>query len=249
VLAGSLSHDGFPEPHIALDRAPAVIEPVRAEREFVANAAHELLTPLAAMTAAIEVLQSGAKEVPRERDAFLADLEYEVARLGRLAQALLMLARVQATGAAVPSSGVVLCPLVGEVAHAVRAHPDVCVEVDCDRELAVLADRGLLERALTNLADNAAAHTTRGRILLAARPLAAGTVELAVRDTGCGMDAIERGRAFERFYRARARGGEGFGLGLAIVHEVVRVLDGRVEIDSEPGLGTTVRLTLPAAPR
>jgi signal transduction histidine kinase len=61
------------------------------------------------------------------------------------------------------------------------------------------------------------------------------------------MPQIEHARVFERFYRAGARGDEGFGLGLAIVHEIMRVLDGAVEIESEPGIGTSVRLVLPAA--
>jgi signal transduction histidine kinase len=218
-----------------------------AEREFVANAAHELLTPLAAMNAAIEVLQSGAKEVPAERDAFLADLEREVDRLGRLAQALLLLARVQATGETLQLYPVELYPLVDDVAREVRARTAVAVDVSCDARLAVLAERGLLERALANLAENAAAHTEQGTILLAARSDADDLVEIMVRDSGCGMAQDERERAFERFYRAGARGGEGFGLGLAIVHEVVQVLGGRIEIESEPGAGTAVRLRLPAA--
>jgi signal transduction histidine kinase len=226
-----------------------VTERVRVEREFVANAAHELLTPLAAMNAAIEVLQSGAKEVPAERDAFLADLEREVDRLGRLAQALLVLARVQATGETLDLYPVELCPLVDDVAREVRARTSVAVDISCDAQLAVRAERGLLERALANLADNAAAHTEHGTILLAARSEADGLVEIEVRDTGCGMEPAARERAFERFYRAGAGGGEGFGLGLAIVHEVVRVLGGQIEIESEPGAGTAVRLRLPAAGR
>jgi signal transduction histidine kinase len=226
-----------------------VTERVRVEREFVANAAHELLTPLAAMNAAIEVLQSGAKEVPAERDAFLADLEREVDRLGRLAQALLLLARVQATGETLDLYPVELCPLVDDVAREVRARTSVAVDISCDAQLAVRAERGLLERALANLADNAAAHTEHGTILLAARSEADGLVEIEVRDTGCGMEPAARERAFERFYRAGAGGGEGFGLGLAIVHEVVRVLGGQIEIESEPGAGTAVRLRLPAAGR
>ena len=219
----------------------------RAEREFAANAAHELLTPLTAMNAAIDVLQSGAKEVPAERDAFLADLEREVERLGRLAHALLVLARVQATEEALRLHPVELSPLVHEVAESLRTGTEVEIDVVCGDGIAVLAERDLLERALANLAENAAAHTLRGRIVLAARPGRDGRVAIEVRDTGPGMPPDERARAFERFYRAGVRGGEGFGLGLAIVREVVRVLDGTIEIESEPGVGTAVRLTLPSA--
>ena len=248
VLDGALRRIGSESDPIVLVTAREVTDRVRAEREFLANAAHELLTPLAAMNAAIEVLQSGAKEVPAERDAFLGDLEREVDRLGRLAQAMLVLARVQATGETLHLYPVELFPLLQDAAVGVRSRTGVAVDVRCDERLAVLAERGLLERALANLAENAAAHTADGQIVLAAGADPVGLVEIEVRDTGCGMEPGERERAFERFYRAGARNREGFGLGLAIVHEVVRVLGGRVEIESERGAGTAVRLTLPAAP-
>ncbi|HEY1479119.1 MAG TPA: ATP-binding protein [Gaiellales bacterium] len=248
VLDGALRLVDSADEPLVLVTAREVTERVRAEREFVANAAHELLTPLAAMTAAIDVLQSGAKEVPSERDAFLSDIQREVDRLGRLAQALLTLARVQATGEPLHLYPVELGPLVADVARCVRAQTAVAVDVHCDAELSVLAERGLLERALANLAENAAAHTAHGQIVLSARDDGCGRVEIEVRDTGCGMQPVERARAFERFYRAGARGSEGFGLGLSIVYEVVRVLGGHVEIESEPDMGTAVRLRLPAAP-
>jgi two-component system phosphate regulon sensor histidine kinase PhoR len=233
------------ESRLVLVTAREVTDRVRAEREFVANAAHELLTPLAAMNAALEVLQAGAKEVPEDRDAFLGDLEREVDRLGRLAHALLVLARVQATGESLRLQPVELRPLLQEVADGVRAGTDVPIAILCD-EHTVLAERDLLERALSNLVANAVTHTRAGSIVLSAAP-AAGRVGIEVRDTGCGMPAATRARAFDRFYRACPRGDEGFGLGLAIVHEIMRVLDGAVEIESEPGSGTAVRLVLPAA--
>ena len=219
----------------------------RAEREFVANAAHELLTPLTAMNAAIDVLQAGAKEIPAERDVFLDDLEREIDRLGRLAHALLVLARVQATAEPLGVQPVELCPLLHEVAQSLQAGSEVEIDVVCGEGITVLAVRDLLERALSNIAENAVAHTSRGCVVLAARPGTEGRVAIEIRDTGSGMPPDERERAFERFYRTGVRGGEGFGLGLAIVREVVRVLDGSVEIDSEPGIGTAVRVTLPEA--
>ena len=209
----------------------------RAEREFVANAAHELLTPLTAMSAAIDVLQTGAKEIPAERDAFIDDLERGADRLARLAHALLVLARVQATEEPLRVRPVALKPLVTEVAQSVRPGEGIEVRVDCPMQLAVLAERDLLERAIANLAENAAAHTSRGSIMLMARPCASDSVEIEVRDTGPGMPPEVRERAFERFYRTGTRGGDGFGLGLAIVREAMRVLNGRIEIATEPGVG------------
>jgi two-component system phosphate regulon sensor histidine kinase PhoR len=248
LLDGALAPIVGGETELVLVTAREVTERVRAEREFVANAAHELLTPLAAMHAAIDVLQSGAKDVPVDRDAFLDDLEREVHRLGRLAHALLLLARVQATGEAPRLRAVEVSPLVHEVADCLRAKTDVEIEVVCSEGIAVLGERDLLERALANLAENAAAHTLRGCIVLAAQLGRDGLVEIEVRDTGCGMRSDVRARAFERFYRTGLPG-QGFGLGLAIVREVVRVLDGSVEIDSEPGVGTSVRMKLPASAR
>jgi PAS domain S-box-containing protein len=167
-LDGALTPIAGDETELVLVTAREMTERVRAEREFAVNAAHELLTPLAAMRAAIEVLQSGAKEVPEDRDAFLDDLEREVHRLGRLAHALLVLARVQATGEAPRLHVVELSPLVEEVAESVRAGTDVAVDVVCSDGIAVLGERDLLERALANLAENAAAHTLHGSIVLAA---------------------------------------------------------------------------------
>jgi signal transduction histidine kinase len=132
-----------------------------------------------------------------------------------------------------------------EVAECLRPATDVPIAVVCD-EQSVLAERDLLERALSNLVANAVAHTRAGSIVLSAAPTG-GRVEIEVRDTGCGMPAAAQAQAFDRFYRAGPRGDEGFGLGLAIVHEIMRVLDGAVEIESEPGVGTAVRLALPGA--
>ena len=252
VLDGGLTAIEDGETKLLLVTARDVTERARrerAEREFVSNAAHELLTPLAAMMAAIDVLQCGAKEIPAERDAFLDDLEREVGRLGRLAHALLVLARVQATDEPPRLQSVELAPLLDEVAGSLRASSDVAVDVVCGETIAVLAERDLLERALVNVAENAAAHTARGCIVIAARPGREDSVAIEVRDTGSGMPPDERERAFERFYRVGARGSEGFGLGLAIVREAVRALNGTVEIESEPGIGTAVRLTLPGVAR
>jgi PAS domain S-box-containing protein len=246
LLDGALATIAVDDSRLLLVTAREVTERVRAEREFVANAAHELLTPLAAMNAALDVLQAGAKEVPEDRDAFLGDLEREVDRLGRLAHALLVLARVQATGESLALAPVELRPLVQEVADAVRPVTEIPIDVVCNGH-AVLAERDLLERALSNVLANAVTHTRTGSIVLTVEPPSEGRVGIEVRDTGCGMPPAARDRAFERFYRAGPRGNEGFGLGLAIVHEIMRVLDGAVEIDSEPGVGTAVRLVLPEA--
>ena len=218
----------------------------RAQREFVANAAHELRTPLSVITGAVEVLQAGAKDVPEERDRFLGHIARESARLGRLARALLMLARAQTRAETLRLERVELRPLLEQVAAGVRAQGDVAVRITCPRSLAVAAQPELAEQIVSNLLDNAVKHTDRGEIVVTGRRAGDG-VAIEVRDTGSGIRREERDAVFERFYRAGGRDRDGFGLGLAIVREAVRALGGTVELDSRPGRGTTVRVRLPAA--
>ena len=218
-----------------------------AEREFVTNAAHELRTPLAAIGGAVEVLQSGAKDDPVERDRFLGHIERECARLTRLGRAMLVLARAQ-TGSEAPRLGrVPLRSLLDDVAASLRPFDGVTVRVDCADDLEALSDRDLLEQVLVNLAANAARHTDSGSIVLAARPNGRHELAIELRDTGTGISREHRERIFDRFYRAGNRDGDGFGLGLAIVRASVQALGGSVEIESEPDSGTTARVVILSA--
>jgi PAS domain S-box-containing protein len=218
----------------------------QAEREFVSNAAHELRTPLAAIIGAVEVLQAGAKHEPEERERFLAHVEQQCRRLGRLTDALLTLARVE-THAEPPRLEIIeLRPLLEEVAQTMHGAPRVSVEVDCPEEIAVVASPELLEEALLNLASNAVKYTSRGTVTLSAVELQPGFVEVAVRDTGRGMSKRETERAAERFYRGDEGAKDGFGLGLAIVAAAARAMGSEVRIESASGRGTTVRMTLRA---
>jgi signal transduction histidine kinase/HAMP domain-containing protein len=216
----------------------------RAEREFVTNAAHELRTPLAAITSAVEVLQAGAKEVPGDRDRFLESIERQSARLGRLTHTLLTLARAQTHDEAPRLEPLELGPLLAEIAATLEPQQGVEVAVECPPGLFVLADRALVEQALLNLAVNAAKHTEHGRIELTAESAADGSAALEVRDSGPGIAPADQERVWERFYRGRGRDADGFGLGLAIVRQAIRVVGGNVELESTPGEGTVVRVTL-----
>jgi signal transduction histidine kinase len=212
----------------------------RAERDFVTNAAHELQTPIAAITSAIEVLQRGAKEHRAERDRFLAHIEHATDRLTRLTEALLILARAQAGDEAPRSEIVSLRPLLESVALSLSG--DGVVDVSCAPDLAAVANPRLLEQAIVNLGQNALKHA-RGRVALSAEPID-GSVRIDVRDHGPGIDPAEAGLVFDRFYRRDEAGG--FGLGLAIVRETVDALRGELELDSSPD-GTRVSISLPGA--
>jgi signal transduction histidine kinase len=216
----------------------------RAEREFVANAAHELRTPLTALASAVESLQAGASEEAATRTRLLAVIERQTSRLGRLTRALLILARAQTRQETIHMESVRLRPLLEAAASGLT--PEVAVEIDCLPTLTVWGEADLLEQVVANLAGNAAKHADGGAIVLAARQTG-HHVEIEVTDDGPGISAADQARVFDRFYSLDRESGESFGLGLAIVREAVRVLGGRIEIDSAPGNGTTVRVRLAAA--
>jgi signal transduction histidine kinase len=218
----------------------------RAERDFVSNAAHELRTPLAGIVSAMEVLQAGAKEIPDDRDRFLNVIDRQVSRLGRLARALLVLARAQTRQELPPLEPVALAPLLQEAARALDGM-DAEVEVACDDEVSVLGNPDLLEQAFANLAVNAVKHGSPHVTLRGVR--AGGSVLVEVSDRGPGIAVAARDRVFDRFYSGAGGTRDGFGLGLAIVRESISAMGGTIEVDSSPGGGgTTVRIRL-ASPK
>jgi two-component system sensor histidine kinase VicK len=214
----------------------------RVQREFATNAAHELRTPLATIAAAVEMLETGAKEDPAARDDFLEVISRETERLTRLTRALLILARADAGDELPKRAAVRVAPLLEHVVGSLRPMNGVRLAVDCPESLAVEGDSDLLEQALSSIATNAIQHTERGSVTLQGHA-ENGSAVIEVVDTGHGIADAERQRIFDRFYRAGEREG-GFGLGLSIAREAVSVLGGGLEVDSEVGVGTTIRITL-----
>jgi two-component system phosphate regulon sensor histidine kinase PhoR len=239
-------------PPTTTDNAILIVEDVsererarQSEREFVENAAHELRTPLAAIVSVMDVLESGAKDIPEARDRFLKHIRVHSERLSRLARSLLVLARLQ-TGVEQPRLTVVpVRPLLEEIAGRLDPARGVEVSIRSSAQTGALADRDLLQRAIANVAENSAKHTRTGEIVLEARENGT-TTRIEIRDTGPGMTDEEQARAFQRFYRS-SNGTDGFGLGLAIAEEAVRALGGTIELESELGSGTRVRVAVPSA--
>ena len=216
----------------------------RLEREFVANAAHELRSPLAAIVAAVDALVLGAKDDPVLRERFIGHLGREAERLTRLTQSLLLLARID-DERDLPRTRVCLRDVLRAVAESVRPLAAVPVEVAAvDPALVAHTNGDLLERALANLADNAARHTVTGHVGLSARAVPGG-VAVEIEDTGPGLPEGSEGRVFDRFWRGRARTADGFGLGLSIAAQVARALGATLELERRPGGGTVARVTLP----
>jgi len=216
----------------------------QSERDFVANAAHELQSPLTAISNAVELLRSVAQLDEEARQRFLGHISRETDRLSRLLRSLLLLADAQGSEEGVALEPFSLRPILDEIAS--RSGNET-ITVLCPHSLRVLAQAELLDHAISNLVANAIRHGESEEIRLTARRTAGGKVLVDVIDAGPGMSAADRARAFERFYRGGARTSEGFGLGLSIAQQAARAVGGEIQLLANPEQGTIARLRLAEA--
>jgi signal transduction histidine kinase len=219
----------------------------RARKEFIANASHELRTPIFSLAGFVELLEDEQLD-DQTRRRFLETMREQVERLQKLAVDLLDLSRLDAGSLQLAPEDVDLGELVRDVASefrpAVDRHrtelemelPDGPVAAFCDRERTVQIMRILL--------DNALRHTPEGTDVTVTAARQNGAAELAVADTGPGIDPGALPQLFERFYTADAA--RGSGLGLAIARELAERMDGRIDLVSRAGR-TVFTLALPPA--
>ena len=224
-----------------------------AQRSFVANASHEMRTPISAIKGLLELLDGGAKDDPAVRDDFLRTMTLEVDRLGRLVADLLTLARLEAGSLTLHREPLAAGGLLQEVASVMRQLadgfgvrlvvevPNTPLEVDCDR------DRIL--QVLVGFVDNALKHSAAGGVVVLRATPQGAFVTLEVEDHGTGIAPEALGRVFERFFRADESRAvpRGTGLGLAIAKELVEAHGSTIEVESAPGEGATFRFDLPLA--
>ena len=217
----------------------------RAEREFVANAAHELLTPLTGIVGAAHVLQAGAKEVPEDRDHFIGHIAKECERLTRIARSLLVLARAQ-SGEEPPRLDVFpLCEMLAEVA-AVLDEGDAPITIDCPEHLTVLVDTDLFTQALTNLVRNAAQHGSREGVDVSAEELDSNRVAIQVFGNGSRLADGDIAQLQRRFRSGAGRDGGGFGLGLSIAVQSIEAIGGTLTLDDGESQGVSARIEIPS---
>lgn len=230
-------------------QAAAVAE--QARQEFLAVVSHELRTPLTTIIGYADLLRSGMSgtldEVQRDRVERISESAWG---LVREMEQILELVRAQSPGQALRLDTIELAaftsglgqmvePLVREKGLDFRLErPEVRVEV--------VTDPDKLRRALINLISNAVRYTRRGHVALES-VADNGHIHFAVRDTGAGIPPEERQRIFEPFWRGRANGAEGggMGLGLSLARQLVTQLEGEIRVDSEPGAGSTFVVELP----
>jgi len=259
IEAGSLDHRLATRHTTEVDRLAAVLNRLlgRLEsavahlRRFSADAAHELRTPIAALRARLEVGLALSRPAASLRDDLLDALE-QTERLERLAETLLALSAVE-TDASASRRDDRLVDLAGVAREVVDSLEPVAQEqgrsfvLRAPDVVPVIGTADLLKRLVVNLLDNAFRHTPPNAPIELAVGRRNGEAYLRAHDGGPGIPGDEQERVFERFYRGRAARG-GTGLGLALCREIVTRHRGAIHLDSRPGAGTTVTVTLPLAP-
>jgi two-component system OmpR family sensor kinase len=243
---------------VALNRMLAEIERAFDERlaaedrlrRFVADASHELRTPVTSIRGYAELFRRGAGDRPGDLANVMRRIEQEGKRMGELVEELLLLARLD-QGLPLEREPVDLAAVVDAAVDAARAaDPARPINFSAERALLVLGAESRLRQVVDNLLTNARVHTPPGTPIHVRLAAEHGEVVLEVTDTGPGVSAEEADRIFERFYRtdrSRTRSQGGVGLGLAIVRSVVEAHGGAVAYRARPGGGSVFRVVLPLA--
>ncbi len=238
----------------------AVIHDVTAQRrsdeqrrEFVANVSHELRTPITNVRSYAETLVEAGQDLPPETTAnFLGVILSESDRMTKIVQDLLALSKFDAGEVDFRMDRFDACQAVRKVYEAMRldvAKHELALNLSLPAQPGwVWGDRDRIEQVIINITTNAVRYTAKGGSVEMSATLTDSEVLIAVTDTGIGIPKEDIPRIFDRFYRvdkARSRALGGTGLGLSIAFEIVRRHNGRMEIESEVGQGTTMTVHLP----
>lgn len=220
----------------------------RNRREFTANVSHELKTPLQGIIGSAELIENGMVK-PEDLPRFVGHIHAEAARLVTLIDDIIRLSQLD-EGDAMPTEPVDLLAVSQEAAenlHDAAAARDVMVSVT--GQPAVLPGvRRLIYEIVYNLCDNAIKYNRDGGRVDVTVAADAGGSSITVADTGIGIAPEHQARVFERFYRvdkSHSKASGGTGLGLSIVKHAVQYHHGRIELESTPGTGTTIRVVFP----
>ena len=242
----------------ALEREQAANEKLRElgamKDDFVALVSHELRTPLTSIRGYLELVLEGQEDgLSKENGEFLGIVDRNAARLERLVDDLLFMARLGSGKLELSLEDTDLAALARESVGAAAPRASAqAVELECAVEEvpAVRGDPGRLGQLLDNLISNAVKFTPNGGHVDVRVFPQNGDVAIEVADTGIGISANEQGQLFQKFFRTSAAGDraiQGTGLGLSISKAIIEAHAGRIELESEENVGTTIRVLLPVA--
>ncbi len=230
------------------------VEQDRMRQDFIANASHELRTPVTSVKLLLENLVEGAKDDPAVADEFLNDALDEINRMHELVNHLLDIAALEAGRDKLQITGVEVAKILAEAVTTVAPQAkqrEVKLESELPQgDITLEADRARLRQVLVNLVANAVKFTPAGgEVRVKAWP-ENGHVRFSISDTGIGIPAQDLPHIFDRFFRVtrgRSRLQGGSGLGLTIVKQAIDAHRGEINVESTEGQGTTVYITLPAS--
>jgi two-component system phosphate regulon sensor histidine kinase PhoR len=226
----------------------------RVRRDFVANVSHEIRTPLTSIKGFAETLLDGAINNPDEAKDFIEIIAKQSNRLNAIIEDLLMLAGLEQEGdrlkadfkatnlrSVIDSSLNICLPFANK--------KNIEISIECRKNIKIKMNTALMEQAMVNLIDNAIKYNPEGsKVEILVEKYGSNELLITVHDDGIGIDKKYLPRLFERFYRvdkSRSSSLGGTGLGLAIVKHIIQVHNGRVDVESEPGVGTSFKLFLP----
>ena len=220
----------------------------RSQERFVANAAHELLTPLTGLKGSLEVLMRGAQDDPAAVNRLSRGMYKEVTHLIRVCDQLLGLSRLE-NAYRIEKQEIVLPEFVqGFVRKAKSLTQNHRIDLQEGPSVTLMADNDLLEQVFFNLLSNAVRYSSPNTPIVLGWKLIPGFVEFRISDAGVGLDAETLSHVFEPFYRKgnpKIVGEKGTGLGLTLAQSIVEAHGGTIQIESTPGKGTTVYFTMP----
>jgi two-component system phosphate regulon sensor histidine kinase PhoR len=229
----------------------------RMRQDFVANASHELKTPLASIKGYAETLLDGALTDESVNRRFLERIDEQVDRLNQLILDMLSLARLESSHEFFEHGPLAVVPVLESCFEGNRGRAEaknLAITLDrgkLDGETLVLADEEAVRQILDNLIDNAIKYTPSGGRVRVSCSLDPEAVTVEVADTGIGIPRDELPRIFERFYRvdkARSRELGGTGLGLSIVKHLISSIRGEISVTSRPGSGSRFTVRIPREP-
>lgn len=225
-----------------MDRIQATF---KSQREFLNDAGHELRTPITIIRGHLELMGSDPEEQRETLDLVLDELD----RMSRFIDELILLAKAERPDF-LQLETVAIAALTEELYAKAQALADRQWRLEQKGVGQIVADRQRITEAIMNLAENATQHTQTGDVIALGSSLRNGKVRFWVRDTGEGIALADQQRIFERFVRAPSQysRSEGTGLGLSLVRAIATAHGGRVELSSQPGLGSTFTLVLPPEP-
>lgn len=220
-------------------------------RDFVANVSHELKTPIGAISLLAEAVGE-ARDDPEAVERFAGRMQLESERLTRLVQQIIDLSRLQFDVSSDDIGAIKVGDIVAEAVEHSQTDAEakgIAISLRTEPDLHVQGDHAQLHAAVSNLVENAVTYSPADSAVAVTASRDGQDVRITVSDHGVGIPPEEQERIFERFYRvdpARARATGGTGLGLSIVKHVAASNGGSVEVWSEPGLGSSFTLVLPA---